>query len=212
MIQRLWLSRVLLNARHQDAARALQDAQSLHALTIRCLPPDSSRSQADLLHRVDLATGLLIVQSSIRPQWPETTAFHAQTKEITAFVAEFVQGDKLRFTVRAVPMRRQSTQLRDGTAMNAPGEHSLRTGPERIAWLEQRIGAAAILAVPPCATREPDRVGYRQGDRFAHRPIHFDGIVEVIDAHALRALVVKGIGRAKSYGNGLLILGRLPNG
>jgi CRISPR system Cascade subunit CasE len=156
---------------------------------------------------VDLATGVLIVQSSIRPQWPDTAAFRAQTKEITEFVAGIVHGDKLRFAVRTVPIRRQSARLRDGTAMNAPGERSLRTDEERIGWLEQRIRGAAVLPAAPCVSREPDRIGRRQGDRFAHRPIHFDGIVEVVDAEALRVLVVKGIGRAKSYGNGLLMLG-----
>jgi CRISPR system Cascade subunit CasE len=212
VIERLWLSRLVLNARHKDAAKALQDAHSLHALTMRCLPPDTRRAEANLLHRVDLRTGVLVVQSCIRPQWPSTTAFHAQTKEITAFVTTLAQGDKLRFSVRTVPIRRQSAKLRDGTAMRAPGEHAVRTDADRIAWLERRVGAAVIFAAPPCVSVEPDRIGYREGQRFGHRPIVFDGIVEVIDADALRALMIKGVGRARSYGNGLLMLGSLPHG
>jgi CRISPR system Cascade subunit CasE len=94
--------------------------------------------------------------------------------------------------------------------MRTPGEHALRTDAERIAWLERRFGAAAVLAAPPCVSVEPDRVGYRDGTRFGHRPTVFDGVIEVVDADALRASVVGGIGRAKSYGNGMLILGALP--
>lgn len=210
MTERLWLSRLLLNARHEDAARALRDAQCLHALTMRCLPPDVRRTEANLLHRVDLATGVLIVQSSVPPQWPRTAAFEARTKEITAFLAGLTRGDRLQFTVRTVPMRRQSPRLRDGSKMKAPGEHALRTDAERIAWLERRIGDAAVLAGPPCVSLEPDRIGYRDGTRFGHRPTVFDGIIEVVDADALRASVVGGIGRAKSYGNGMLMLGALP--
>jgi CRISPR system Cascade subunit CasE len=204
----LWLSRLRLNARHSDAAGALRDAQALHALTMRCLPPDLGRAEANLLHHADLAGGVVIVQSTVRPQWPQTEAFRAQAKEITGFVAGLDRGDRLRFTVRAVPMRRQSARLRDGTAMKEPGEHALRTDPERIDWLEQRLGTAVSLLGPPSISVEPDRFGYRKGSRFGHRPALFAGILEVCDTDALRDLVTRGVGRAKSYGNGLLILGR----
>ncbi len=168
------------------------------------------RVEANLLHHVNLRTGVLIVQSSVQPRWPETAAFDARVKEITAFVAGLAPGDTLRFTVRAVPMRRCSASLRDGTAMKAPGEHALRTDAERIAWIERRFGAALVLTAPPCVSLEPDRVGFRQGSRFGHRPTAFGGVAEVVDADALRELIVKGVGRAKSYGNGLLMLGRVP--
>lgn len=209
MIERLWLSWLQLNPRHEDAAGALRDAQALHALTIRGLPPEVRRAEANLLHHVDLRTGTLIVQSSLRPRWPETVAFDARTKEITAFVAGLAQGDVLRFIVRAAPIRRQSASLRDGTAMKAPGEHALRTEAERIAWIERRLGEALLLTAPTCVSLEPDRIGFRQGSRFGHRPAVFNGVAEVVDADALRALVVRGVGRARSYGNGLLILGRV---
>ena len=207
-MERLWLSRLRLNARHQDAAGALRDAHALHALTIRCLPSGVRRAEANLLHHIDLRTGVLFVQSAVRPQWPETAAFEAQTKEITAFVASLGRGVALRFTVRAAPVRRQSARLRDGTAMAEPGEHALRTDAERIAWIERHFGAALLLFAPPCISVEPDRVGFRRGRRFGHRPVVFDGVVEVGDADALRALMVKGVGRARSYGNGLLMLRR----
>lgn len=206
MIERLWLSRLQLRARHEDAAGALRDAQAMHALTIRCLPAGVRRTDANLLHHVDLRTGVLFVQSAIRPRWPESAAFEAQTKEITAFVAGLAPGDLLRFNLRAVPVRRQSARLRDGRPMKAPGEHALRTDAERIAWIEQRFGAALLLAAPPCVSLEPDRIGVRQGRRFGHRPVVFGGVAQVADGDALRALVVRGVGRARSYGNGLLML------
>jgi len=206
----LWLSRLRLNPRHADSARALRDAQALHALTMRCLPPDMGRAEANLLHHADLAAGMLMVQSTIRPQWPETPAFEAQAKEITAFMGSLGRGDTLRFAVRAVPMRRQSASLRDGTPMKEPGEHALRTDDERIFWLGDRLGAAGRLTGFPLISAEPDRVGYRKGDRFLHRPTLFEGAIEVLDEEALWGLATRGIGRAKAYGNGLLILARPP--
>lgn len=208
MIERIWLSRLQLHARHEDAAGALRDAQALHALTIRCLPPGLRRTDANLLHHVDLRTGVLFVQSAVRPRWPESAAFEAQTKEITEFVTGLAQGDMVRFSLRAVPVRRQSARLRDGRPMKAPGEHALRTDAERIAWIGQRFGGALVLTAPPCVSIEPDRVGIRQGRRFGHRPVVFGGVAQVVDGNALRALVVRGVGRARSYGNGLLMLRR----
>jgi len=204
----LWLSRLRLNARHPEVSKALRDAQALHALTMRCLPPDVGRAEADLLHHADLASATLLVQSTVRPQWPATGAFDAQAKEITPFVQRLGPGDVLRFAVRAVPMRRRSPTLRDGSATQSPGEHALRTDVERLAWLEQRLGTAAMLHGPTHINAEPARFGYRRGNRFVHRPIFFAGIIEVSDAEALRELIVTGIGRVKSYGNGILMLSR----
>lgn len=204
----LWLSRLRLNARHPDASRALRDAQALHALTMRCLPPDLGRAEANLLHYADLASGTLLVQTAVPPRWPETEAFRAQAKEITAFLEQLCDGDVLRFAVRAVPMRRCSTTLRDGSATRRPGEHALRTDAGRIAWLERRLEPAARLRGVPTISVEPERVGFRHGERFVHRPTFFAGIIEVCDAAAVRDLVAIGIGRVKSYGNGLLMLRR----
>jgi CRISPR-associated protein Cas6/Cse3/CasE subtype I-E len=181
----------------------------MHALTMRCLPPGVGRAEANLLHFADLASGMLLVQTAVPPRWPETDAFHAQAKEITAFVEQFADGDMLRFAVRAVPMRRCSATLRDGSATKKPGEHTLRTDVERTAWLEQRLGAAAHIRGLPRVSVEPERIGFRNGERFVHRPALFAGLIEVCEAAALRDLVVAGIGRVKSYGNGLLMLRRL---
>jgi len=211
MSERLWLSRLKLNARHRDAAGALRDAQSLHALTMRCLPSGVTRAQASLLHHANLRSGTLLVQSAVEPQWPTTPAFRAQTKEITPFIESVVDGERLRFTLRAVPMRRQSATLSNGRLMKEPGEHALRTDPERIAWLERLIQPTARLVYRPMISVEAERVGHRNGRRFAHRPVLFDGVLQVEDAQTLHTLVAKGVGRAKSYGNGLLMLARLPD-
>lgn len=205
----LWLSRLRLNARHPEASRALRDAQALHALTMRCLPSGVGRAEAGLLHHADLVSGSLLVQSAVQPQWPATEAFRAQTKEITEFVHRLDHGDVLRFAVRAVPMRRCNAKLRDGSPTKNSGEHALRTDLERIAWLEQRIGRAARLCSLPVINAEPERFGYRQGDLFVHRPVLFTGVIEVCDSDALRDLIITGIGRVKSYGNGMLMVSRL---
>jgi CRISPR system Cascade subunit CasE len=205
----LWLSRLRLNARHPEVSRALRDAQALHALTMRCLPSGVGRAEAGLLHHADLASGRLLVQSAMRPQWPVTDAFGVQTKEITEFVHRIGHGDVLRFAVRAVPMRRCNAKLCDGSATKNPGEHALRTDVERIAWLERRFGRAARLCSLPVINAEPERFGHRQGDLFVHRPVLFTGVIEVCDSDALRDLIITGIGRVKSYGNGMLMVSRL---
>ena len=206
--ERVWLSRVRLNPRHADSAGAMRDAQALHALTMRCLAPGVARAHANLLHHADLGAAVLFVQTTVEPDWPETAAFQAHTQEVTGFVASIGSGERLRFALRAVPMKRRSAQLRDGTAMRAPGEHPLRADCDRVAWLERHLASAARLVEPPFITGEPDRVGTRRGSKFTLRPVRFDGFLDVVDAEELRTLVKRGVGRAKSYGNGMLILAR----
>lgn len=208
MSERVWLSRVRLDPRHADSAGALRDAQALHALTMRCLPAGLARAQANLLHHADLGSATLLVQTTVEPDWPRTEAFSAQAKEVTQFVDSIESGERLRFSLRAVPMKRRSALLRDGTAMRAPGEHPLRGDGDRLAWLERHLDGAAGLAGPPFVTAEPDRVATRRGTRFTLQPVRFDGFLEVVDARELRALVIRGVGRGKSYGNGILMLTR----
>jgi CRISPR system Cascade subunit CasE len=205
---RLWLSRIHLDVRHVDAAGAIRDAQALHALTMRCLPRGTGRAQANLLHHADLAAAVLFVQTTVEPAWPFTAAFQSETKEMTGFADSLAADERLRFTLRAVPMKRCSARLRDGTAMKSPGEHPLRADCDRIAWLERQIGTAGRLVGAPFVTAEPDRVGTRRGKRFTLRPVRFDGFLDVLDAEELRALMARGVGRARSYGNGLLMLAR----
>jgi CRISPR system Cascade subunit CasE len=206
--EQVWLSRVRLNPRHADSAGAMRDAQALHALTMRCLAPGMARAHANLLHHANLGAAVLFVQTTVEPEWPDTAAFQTHTKEVTGFVDSIVTGERLRFALRAVPMKRRSAYLRDGTAIRTPGEHPLRGERDRVAWLERHLGAAARLVDPPSVTAEPDRVGTRRGTRFTLRPVRFDGFLDVIDADELRTLVKRGVGRAKSYGNGMLILAR----
>ena len=205
---RVWLSRLRLNPRHADSAGAMRDAQALHALTMRCLAPGVARAHANLLHHADLGSAMLFVQTTVEPTWPETAAFQAHTKEVTGFVDSIKTGERLRFALRAVPMKRRSAQLRDGTAIRAPGEHPLRADCDRVAWLERHLAGAARLVEPPFITGEPDRIGTRRGCKFTLRPVRFDGYLDVVDADELRLLVKRGVGRAKSYGNGMLMLAR----
>jgi CRISPR system Cascade subunit CasE len=205
----LWLSRLHLNPRHLDSAKALRDAQALHALTMRCLPSGMTRADANLLHHTDLSSAALLVQTAVRPTWPETMAFRADVKEITPFVRSLGDGERLGFSLRAVPMKRQSAMLSNGSAMRAPGEHALRTDAERVAWLRRHIGLAAQLTDSPDIGIEYPRSGIRNGLRFVHRPVLFTGVIEILDAEALYLLVERGIGRAKSYGCGMLTFSRL---
>ena len=74
--------------------------------------------------------------------------------------------------------------------------------------LAGRDPGAARLVEPPFITGEPDRSGTRRGCKFTLRPVRFDGYLDVVDADELRLLVKRGVGRAKSYGNGMLMLAR----
>jgi CRISPR system Cascade subunit CasE len=96
----------------------------------------------------------------------------------------------------------------DGKVLRERGTPTALHGPHALAWWQRRAAGAGLAVEeatltprvferPPLSKRPPG---------LHHSLIQFDGLARVTDAHLLAVSVCRGIGRAQSYGAGLLSL------
>jgi CRISPR system Cascade subunit CasE len=119
-------------------------------------------------------------------------------------------GQRLAFVLTANPVR----TIVDGQRDNKVSKRSdkcrvpLITEEDLRAWLARKLGAAAelenveILPHPPLYFRKGNRAGKLT-------TCTFEGVVHVASAAELRALLENGVGPAKAFGCGLLLVRRL---
>ncbi len=141
--------------------------------------------------------------------------------------SRFESGMLLRFSVRLCPVRRVASrpELRSPRAeidvFNLACWDSAEgaSPPEREVvyrdWLRdelEREGGAKLVSATLRAFRRVKQYRKRHGTGTAggafseHPDVMFDGVLEVRDAERFRALLVRGLGRHRAFGYGMLLL------
>lgn len=180
--------------------------------------------QSAFLYRIDVLPGgraMILVQSAGQrpPDWEY--AFHnaryllAAPSECRPFRPAFQAGRVLRFRLKVNPTRRlrEASVGPDGRRVSKSlvGHRvPVKTG-ELESWLARRAERCGFRFDPAKLTRlEPGYVYWSRGgarnQTHRLRSVLYEGLIEVIDAEALRAAVISGIGPAKAFGFGLLSL------
>jgi CRISPR system Cascade subunit CasE len=214
----LWLSRLVLNPRSQEARRDLRDCAAMHRrLCALFVPPAGTgwravRDEFDLLHRVeapdaptDPATrSYVLLQASKRPNWaalPAHYALEAESKSIGP--GAFATGTELRFRLRANPTHTPGRSARQAGRRRA----GIRSPEASLAWLRGQgdargfeVRAAVVLPEEPVRGRRPD------GAWMTFTSHLFDGRIRVTNPTKLQQAIADGVGRGLPYGFGLLSL------
>jgi CRISPR system Cascade subunit CasE len=209
-----WLLRIEMDA--EDAGRLrILDSYDWHQRLWECFPglPEEQRS---FLTRVDLLEGavrawLLSERKPSRPAWCPEAAF-----ALREIASGFLTHRHYAFDLRVNPTKALVQRNQDGTPkLKANGK---RTSGKRVplvdpkelrAWIDRkgiecgfRIAKAKPLEIGPV-------VGYhfRKKDHTGvHGGVQFRGILEATDSAQFAQSYAKGIGTAKAFGFGLLLL------
>ena len=152
----------------------------------------------------------VLVQSEMEPDWGKlngATGFITEYKS-KQFDPEFVQGQMLRFRLRANPTRR----IKDsGKRQGILGEEA------QIDWLRKKGLQSGFEVIDATVIKE----GFAEdkmtdtNDRKHNLTIlsvRFDGLLRVIDPDAFRQTIEQGIGSAKGFGFGLLSVAPVSRG
>ncbi len=221
-----YLTRMPLNPARRDTRALLGSPQSMHAAVLAGFPPGAADEPAPLgrvLWRVDQDSRFdvrLHVCSPEKPDlthlveqagWPTTSAW--ETRAYAPLLDRLAPGQAWAFRLTANPVRR--LRVTEGGKRGPVKAHV--TADQQLTWLVER-SAAAGFAIPPGASGEPAvSVRDRKAVRFAHDDgqitlvtATFEGLLTVTDLNALRVTLTGGLGRAKSYGCGLLTLAPVP--
>jgi CRISPR system Cascade subunit CasE len=224
-----WLTRFTVDK--EDAFRMkAYDSYAFHRRLWECFPglPEARRKELGFLTRIDeeeraYILWLLSKCEQVRPAWCDTRSF--AVKEIAA---TYLSHRYYAFDLRANPVR--TLPLRDEVCspiLRSNGRHSkgkrvpIVDMDELRAWLLRKAqvrsydadgkevpGGFRIVQDTPVEIHPMTEVHFRKNEREAayHGGVRFRGVLEVTDRDSFVDTYHCGIGPAKCFGFGLLLL------
>jgi len=139
-----------------------------------------------------------IVRTIERPDWAalESDGVTAVVKETSFDGIE--DGEVLEFNLMANPTEKDPSGK----------EHPVRTTGGQVEWIEKIAKERGFLVQEVDVKKlEPVEIPKDTGPRTL-QPVLFRGVLSVKDANSFRKCLLKGIGRSKCYGYGMLIVTR----
>lgn len=209
-----WLVRVIVDPRcHRVWSHGMLDGQALHRDIMRLAPDDlgaEARKAAGVLFRAEQTqTGLRILAQLTTPPQIERLApdfaYNAQCRNVAEMLLSIDSGMQVRYRIDA-----NATKRHGNSNPEKKGKLASLRGQEAEDWWRRRAADAGLTLLSVTSRAMPDILGSRTRDRDNHRRTtghgvtRFEGIAVVSQPERVRAAVTEGIGRARTYGCGLL--------
>ncbi|MGC5365637.1 type I-E CRISPR-associated protein Cas6/Cse3/CasE [Streptomyces sp. DT24] len=208
------LTRIVLDPHHAAVRADLADVDSLHKTLMRLVPDHTGptpRAAAGLLFRTEPGPDpTLLVQTAHTPDLTAlpTSYGTARTLDLTPLLNSLTLGRTMRYRITAAPTIARSA----GNPTHHPvtgkrrGKITHLTGDDAIAWWQRRATAVGLepLTISGLPRPFPRTRLARSAPYFTLT--QFDGFARITDTGLLTHALTNGIGRAKTYGAGLLSL------
>ncbi|MHB8523847.1 MAG: type I-E CRISPR-associated protein Cas6/Cse3/CasE [Limisphaerales bacterium] len=203
----LHLTQILVS--YEDAVRLLKirDTYDWHQKVWQAFDGRDGASR-DFLTRVDRLEDnyrLLIVSpvQPHKPDWCPTDCF--QTKVIPT---TFFSHARYRFSLLANPTKKLRVDNPDGTRKKNGQRVPLSKREELVAWLQRKAEAGGFRFDADSLRTVPRGREYfhKPGTAGLHAAVEFQGVLEVTVSPAFHAAFKCGIGSAKAFGFGLLVI------
>jgi len=166
-------------------------------------------SRNGFLYRVESApTGRAAVILAQSRRRPEEGAARVRLHGVKEFDPQPVAGQKLAFLLTANPVKTITDDENASPDDSTPRKCRvpLLREEEQTAWLARKLeGAAQVSAV---MTRRLEPLYFRKGKVGKIVPVQFEGLLEVENSEKLLHCLQNGIGPAKGFGCGLLLVRR----
>lgn len=225
----MFISRIPLNTARYEARRLIGSPYKLHAAVEKAFPPDAVRKgeQGRILWRLDFSADgkstWLYVVSPEKPDfthiveqagWPTSSGW--EVKDYSMLLGKIAVGQEWAFRLRANPVRQAHADLGRRSNPSVIGKlvgHV--TVNHQLDWLVQRSNRSGFEVLRQAKDNNSlsCTVSQRRTERFDHggstvtlTTAQYDGLLRVTDADAFRNCMRQGLGRAKSFGCGLLTI------
>lgn len=198
-----------LEISYEAAARLyIHDRYDWHQRVWECFPGRDGKER-DFLTRVDqIGNGFRVLIVSpvkpVRPDWCPIDSWRG-TKPISE---DYFNHRRYRFCLCANPTKKVAGEKQGGGFKKNGRRVPLRARTELVTWI-RRKGEQAGFRVEEDSLRTLRRgTEYftRKSRQGLHNVVEFQGILEVVDHQRFREGFVKGIGSAKAFGFGLLMI------
>ena len=191
----------------QTLARChFRDSYAWHQAVWECFPgmPDAGR---DFLTRMDWLPRscrmyLLCRREPVRPNWcpPEAWA-------VKNIVPSFLQHEGYAFDLLANPTRKVAAFTNDGQRTRNGKRLALLDEDSRLAWMRNKAGQHGFCLDGPLAMDETGtNIFWRRAHAGTHIGVRFRGRLQVTDRERFIHAFYHGIGTAKAFGFGMLLL------
>jgi len=160
--------------------------------------PGREKEKRDFLYRVDIKDRMvvLLVQSAVSP-----TAIGSRVFETKTIPQAFFERTAYRFQVRVNPTYRQSLHGdKPGKRLALYKEEDLRP------WFQRKFAAIGCEVLSLELDHLHDELFTKDGKRGKHVAVDARGALKVVDAALFAEGTRAGIGSAKGFGYGLLML------
>ncbi len=203
----LHITQILVS--YEDAVRLLKirDTYDWHQRVWQVFGGRDGASR-DFLTRVDRIeeSYRLIIVSTAQPQkpdWCPTDCF--QTKLIPN---TFFSHRRYHFSLLANPTKKLRVDNPDGVRKKNGRRVPLHKREDLVAWLKRKAEAGGFRIDPATLRTVPRGREYfhKPGANGLHAAVDFKGILEVTEPAVFRETFQQGIGSAKAFGFGLLVI------
>lgn len=186
------------------------DYYQLHR-SLWALFPDRPEAKRDFLfHIEEQRVGhdtCLLLQSAVEPVKPAGEGLRLIAKK--PYPLQLRQGQRLSFLLAANPVKtiKDERERRNAKGNIKACRIPLLKDSEQRQWLERKLAGAAIL---DAVLMRPNSPLYfrKQGKAGKIVPMTFEGVIQVTDPASLTKLIHDGIGPAKAFGCGLMLVRR----
>ena len=217
---KLYLSRLILNTRSARVQLANARASEMHKLLMtafRGLDSDTARRDVGLLYRLEGGGAseeqVLLVQSHAEPCWDAPSEAElvvnggVDVKEIGSIFGVMSEGRMLRFRVLL------NARSRINISADIRGTNKINLDvPDLVDWFGRRRGTLGFALSKggggevqlDVSRRQLVSRGYNLDDAIMGCMV--DGVLSITDNEVFERTVREGVGRARTYGFGLLSL------
>lgn len=201
----MFISRIQLNPRKRDTAKALQNRQLLHSAIERSI--DGERPH--ILWRLEPDMSILAVSKDIpylgdiQNQFGDVSVKPA-TKPYDAYIDTINDGDLMRFKLTVNPVINKSDGSKNGKDVPLNLKRTEKYSFSAEDWTRKKLEERGVV-VNEIKDFSHETVYFVKNERrIPIFMVTYTGVFRVKDAELLKEAMKSGIGGKKSYGCGLL--------
>ena len=206
----MYLSRVKINRAARSTIKLLGSLEVMHAAVEGCFEADDSTRK---LWRLDYFHNqpYVLIMSKNRPNFAhfvEQFGYkndEGESRDFQKIIERLEEGQLYRFRFCGNPVYSIKEGRKDGRGRVVP--HI--TVAQQAEWFYKKSGTAGFEAKSFSILQRNIRKFNRKGKMVTLHTAVFEGILQIKELDTFKTAMVSGIGRAKSYGCGLLTLARI---